>query len=75
MLALAKSINYSKCVNIATCPIIVIVTYYYRSYFPSFSVALPLHKIDPVACFLVFFEGRPFSGLRDRPISVAAPKL
>ena len=45
MLALAKSINYSKCVNIATCPIIVIVTYYYRSYFPSFSVAFPLHKI------------------------------
>ena len=34
-----------------------------------------LHTIDPVACLLVFFKGRSFSGLRDRLISVAAPKL
>ena len=46
LLALAKSLfyNYCKCVNIATYPIIII-TYYYRSYFPSYSVALPRHKI------------------------------
>ena len=31
--------------------------------------------IDPVACILVFFKGKSFSGLEDRPINVAAPKL
>ena len=31
ILAVAKSINYSKCVNIATYPIVVIITYDYRS--------------------------------------------
>ena len=45
ILALAKSIYYSKCVNIATYAIIVIITHYYRSYFSSYSVALPRHKI------------------------------
>ena len=66
-----KSINYSKCVNIATYPIIDILTYYYRSYFPSFSVALPRHKIKfklnrPGSMLtIVFFKGRSFSGLRD----------
>ena len=45
ILALAKSIYYSKCVNIATYPIIVIITHYYRSYFSSYSVALPRHNI------------------------------
>ena len=46
LLALAKFfIYYWKCVNIATYPIIIIITYYYRSYFPSYSVALPRQKI------------------------------
>ena len=45
IVALAKSIYYWKCVNIATYPIIVIITHYYRSYFSRYSVALPRHKI------------------------------
>ena len=79
ILAFAKSIYYSKCVNIATYPIIIIITFYYRSYFPSYSVALPRNKIKfklkRLGSILVFFKGKSFSGLRDRPISVAAPKL
>ena len=50
LLALAKSLyyNYWKCVNIATYPIIIIITIitsYYRSHFPSYSVTLSRHKI------------------------------
>ena len=64
-----KSINYSKCVNIATYPIIVIITYYYRSYFPSFSVALPRHKIKfklnrPGSMLTSIFQGQIFFSIK-----------
>ena len=70
ILALAKSIYYSKCVNnIATYPIIVIITYYYRSYFPSFSVALPRHKIKfklnrPGSMLTSIFQGQIFFSIK-----------
>ena len=76
-----KSINYLKCVNIATYPITDIITYYYRSYFPSFSVALPRHKIKfklnrPGSMLTSIFQGHIFFRIKgSRPISVAAPKL
>ena len=75
LLALAKSLYYWKCVNIATYPIIIIITYYYRSYFLSYLVALPRHKIkfklNRPDSMLVFFKGKSFSGVRDRSFSVA----
>ena len=42
---------------------------------PCLATRLTLSSIDPVACSLVFFKGKSFLGLRDKPISVAAPKL
>ena len=74
LLALAKSLYYWKCVNIATYPIIIFITYYYRSYFLSYSVALPRHKIkfklNRPDSMLVFFKGKSFSAVRDRPLAL-----
>ena len=51
------------------------VVNFQASQWPYLATRLSLSSIDPVACLLVFFKGRSFSVLRDRPISVAAPKL